>query len=350
MAVIGTSIGYTSDTALASSISIMAPAGYSTGDLLLMGAIGSAATPGAIAPFTPSGWTALSATSAPLGVFWKIATGSEPTYTVSYNAACIGAATIVAYPTGLTVLSSLFASNTSGGTSYTPTSPASVPPGSTVVLFAANISAPVIVTEGLGAQGSENINLPPSGWTPEVLPFGPSILASSSGLIGTDWPVNIGVADSAGSAPAAALTSSEGSYFYTAFITIGGITNLVVQASRQGIPPALYSSPATQVIQGIVGNTLLQVFTDAATMAEVLTAANVISLNDAGTAVDAFSIPVIIAVADAAAVTDTAGVLVVIPPAIAPVQTYGKVTYQPEVLAAASTRWFTLSTRPPQKR
>src|ERR1700728_1168684 len=153
------SIGTTPHGAPAKTVTVPPPAAHSRGDLLIMCAAGGVATPSVVHPSPPSGWTALSASRSALGVFYKTATAAEPSsYTVTFSAACVAEAFVIAYPPS-TIAGSLFANSRPDAVTYTPAFPSGVTSGELVLLFAKSID------NGSNTSGLHNMNLP-SCWTP----------------------------------------------------------------------------------------------------------------------------------------------------------------------------------------
>src|ERR1035438_1696256 len=110
--------GTTPEHGTASTVTVSPPPAYNAGDLLILCAQGGVPTAGFTYPATPSGWTALSAGSTNLGVFYKTASGSESPYTVTFSTACVGEAFVAAYPPA-TIVSSSFPSSASNAVTYT---------------------------------------------------------------------------------------------------------------------------------------------------------------------------------------------------------------------------------------
>jgi hypothetical protein len=203
------SIGTTPHGAPAKTVTVPPPPAHSRGDLLIMCAAGGVATPSVVHPSPPSGWTALSASRSALGVFYKTATAAEPSsYTVTFSAACVAEAFVIAYPPS-TIAGSLFANSRPDAVTYTPAFPSGVTSGELVLLFAKSID------NGSTTSGLHNMNLP-SGWTPAVYPFG----ASNDSIPGLYEASCIGVAEFQGPASNPTVTSTQASTFYTGFVVL----------------------------------------------------------------------------------------------------------------------------------
>ena len=247
MGFIGSSVAYTAPTATtgATTLAIAPPAGYAAGNLLIMAAVGGGTTAGTVYPSTPAGWTALTVAGSPFGVFWKTAASEPGSYTITFSAVCVSAATVVAY-TSAAIMSSLFTASAANVGSFTPSQP-NVTAADTVVMFSASESSSLVnSTTGLTEQGSESLSLPPSGWTAQVPPFGPGLEETPPAA--ADLPVNIGVCDAGGGIPAATVTSPEDSILYAGFVVLG---SLLVPL---GLPP--FYVKRFPYRRAVVGNSL----------------------------------------------------------------------------------------------
>jgi hypothetical protein len=216
--VIGSSIGYEGATTLNSTVNVAPPSAYTAGSLLLMAAIGGNATPSTVFPSTPSGWTAISTGGAKLGIFQRIATASEFTYTVPFSAPCAAAVLVVAYPPS-TVVTSAAASVATSVITYTPTFPGGVTGTETVALFTAN------QVFGSGTlSGGESFNQPGAPWSVGVPPFGPGLQQSPV----TAFAVNVGMTDVVGSTSSPTMTTPLDSTFYSMYVVLGAPTASVL--------------------------------------------------------------------------------------------------------------------------
>jgi hypothetical protein len=213
MTAISYSIGCTAIDAAVTTVTVVPPPAYASGDLLVIGIIAGGTSNTVVTASTPSGWTKLSGSSAP-GVFTKTATGSEPgSYSFTLSAASTAAVFCAAYPAG-TVASSAFHASGSDVTGYTPAFPSGVTSSQTVLLVAGAVAYDGDVNANSGYQ---NVSLPSgSGWTTEVPVFGPALPDNT----GSVFPVAIGLADVAGSAAAQALTSPQGCNIYAGYVVL----------------------------------------------------------------------------------------------------------------------------------
>ena len=222
-------IGYTPAAAAATSVKISMPPLYAAGDFLVMAVTAGGATASVVSATAPSGWTALSGSGTAPSVFYRTATGTEPSsYTVTLGASATASGFIAAYP-AVTLASSAFRSSAASVTSYSPAFPSGVTGSQTVLLIAAAVSTSTNVLEGV--YGCQNINLPPS-WTTEVPVFGQAMPANTPAVL----PCAVGMCDIAGSAGTPVLTSPVDCQIFAAYLVLN-IT---------GTPPAApYTVTAT---------------------------------------------------------------------------------------------------------
>jgi hypothetical protein len=229
MPAISYSWGYSAINANGTSVTVKPPPVYAAGNLLVMGVM-AGGTAAAVSAGAPSGWTAASGSGTP-GVFYKTATGSEPSsYTVTLSSTACAAVFIAAYPAA-TVVSSAFHSSGSDITSYSPAFPSGVTSGETVLLIAGAVAAAGDVN---GNAGGQNVNLPAGpGWTTEVPVLGPALPGQTGTTV---YPCCVGLAGITGSAGTPALTSPQGCAIYAGYLVL----NVTGSA-----PPAPYTVTAT---------------------------------------------------------------------------------------------------------
>ena len=237
------SFGVTPHAATASTVTVAPPPAYNAGGLLVMCAFGGVPNAsGTVYPSVPSGWTAVSAGSAPFGVFTKTATASEAACTVTFSAACVAVVTIVAYPAA-TVASSLFASSGNGVVTYTPAFPSGVTSGQVVLWCAGSID--------WGAGGGYTSGLHteelPAAWTTVIPPLGPS----NDSVAGNYQATCIGLCQYTGVTGNPTVTSQEDSTFYSGFLVLTipvAASTLAVTATAGG---AVAGVAGTSGYQGV---------------------------------------------------------------------------------------------------
>ena len=202
-------IAVTPASSAASSVVVQPPA-CSSGDLLVLAAFGGG-TSTTQAPSVPSGWTRVSASGAALGVFTKAAASSESAYTVTFAGACCGVAVVAAYPPG-TLISDSFPSHVTEQVTCSPSFPAGVTSGQTVLLAGAVIANASDPDKG---SGSEHLQFPGT-WDWDIPPVGPAMFSNPSGYLVTA----LGLARYEGSTSAPELSSVVGSDFYAGYLVL----------------------------------------------------------------------------------------------------------------------------------
>ena len=229
MAIIGSSIAYMNDSSPSATLNISPPAGYASGNILIMAAIGGGQTFGSSYPTTPPGWIPISSTGQILGIYYKVATASEPTYTITFSTVSVAAAMVVAYPSS-SIATSLFQSSGNYVNTFTPALfPPSVTGSETVLFFASNIVSSGGIDVGSDTillLGAETMNLPSVTWTTEVPPFGPGLTTSDVPGVGYYIP-NIGMCDVVGNTSSPAITTAVPSNFYSTYIVLSPSSNSV---------------------------------------------------------------------------------------------------------------------------
>jgi hypothetical protein len=210
-ALISYSVAITPIDVPATAVTVTPPPVYSAGNLLVMAVAGNTAAGTPVAAGTPSGWTALSSSGSPLGVFYKTA-GSEPaSYTVTLGSACNASVFVAAYPAA-TIASHAFASSAAGVTSYAATAPSGVTGSQLVLMPAAAFASTGAVKNPVG---NANFNFP-AGATADVPAF-----ASTQPLAGP-YTAAVGLSEIPGSALPGTLTytTAQQSALYAGFIVL----------------------------------------------------------------------------------------------------------------------------------
>lgn len=231
MTAVSWSVAATPQDTSATSITIPPPPLYAAGNLLVMAVTGGANGGVSPAPSTPSGWTALSASGAALGVFTRTATGSESGYTVTMAAACCISACVAAYPAA-TVTAHSFGTSASGVTSYTSAYPSGVTSSQVVLVPAGAIASG-------GNAGYQNV-VCPSGLNPVVPVFGPALPTQPVSPVS---PCAAGLYDVTGAVmsglPAPVFTSPQPARIYAGYVvlTVTGAapSALAVTATSTGV-------------------------------------------------------------------------------------------------------------------
>ena len=256
-ALISYGIGYTPNSAVATTLVIQPPPVYAAENMLIMGVIAGGPS-GGVAAELPSGWTQVSASGATLALFVKAAAATESAYTVTLASACCAAGFVAAYP-GATIVPSF---GNSGGdiASWTATFPSDVTSGETVLMLTGSVANAYDVTDSdaVYLNNTQNVNLP-SGWTADVPVFGPVLASEPSDDARSCC---IGLAEITGSSGNPVLTNTDGGVIYAGFL----VTNFI------GTAPSPYQVTATSGgTTAAVGMALtVKALTGAATVAEIV--------------------------------------------------------------------------------
>jgi len=204
------SFGVTPSGNPAATVSVTPPPMFISGGLLFMCAFGGVANPYAVVPTAPAGWTALSPGGSAFGVFYKVATTYESTYTVPFSAACMAEVVVAAYPPA-TISASSFAQIGPPVNTCTPAFPANVTSTQPVLLFAGALDDGATgITSG---QHSENL---PPGWTTIIPPIG----SNAQGAPGGTQSSCIGLSEYLGPTSNPTITSAQAGTFETGFVVL----------------------------------------------------------------------------------------------------------------------------------